>query len=296
MDATTRIPIEEDEVSLKEVLRLLQRRKWRVVSVAVLFTGVAGLAAWLTPNTYRASIIVSAVTNTPGGSGQGGGLGAMVSQFSGLASLAGLALGGDSRKFESVAVLQSEALIEGYIRENQLLPVLYPKLWDAAGKRWTPTNPKKIPTVWKATQRFKRSIAKVTTDTKTGLVTLTVTWKDAHQAAKWANDLVQKTNDDLRAKAIVESDRNISYLNAEVLKTDVVGVKTAIFSILQNEISKEMLARGSDEYALKVVDPAVAPELPYQPQPLMWMLIGLFSGLLISVIAAFVRVAWGKTP
>ena len=294
MDAKTRLSIPEDEVSLKEVLRLLQRRKWQVVYVAVVFTGLAGLAAWLTPNTYRASIIVSAVTTTPG-SGQGGGVGAMVSQFSGLASLAGLALGGDSHKFESIAVLQSETLIEGYIRDNDLLPVLYPKLWDAAGKHWTPTNPKKIPTVWKATQRFKRSIANVSTDTKTGLVTLTVTWKDANQAAKWANDLVKKTNDHLRAKAIVESDRNISYLNAEVLKTDVVGVKTAIFSILQNEISKEMLARGSDEYALKVVDPAVAPELPYSPQPLMWVLIGLFTGLLVSVVAAFVRVAWGKT-
>ncbi|MGH8208495.1 MAG: GNVR domain-containing protein, partial [Steroidobacteraceae bacterium] len=67
------------------------------------------------------------------------------------------------------------------------------------------------------------------------------------------------------------------------------------FSVLQNEISKEMLARGSDEYALKVVDPAVAPEEPYSPRPLMWVLIGLFGGLLVSVVAAFVRVAWGKS-
>jgi uncharacterized protein involved in exopolysaccharide biosynthesis len=148
--------------------------------------------------------------------------------------------------------------------------------------------------VWKATQRFKRSIANVSTDTKTGLVTLTITWKDAHLAAKWANDLVKKTNDYLRGKAIVESDRNIAYLNSEVVKTDVVGVKTAIFSVLQNEISKEMLARGSDEYALKVVDPAFAPEEPYSPQPVMWVLIGVFSGLLVCVIAVFVTVAWRK--
>jgi uncharacterized protein involved in exopolysaccharide biosynthesis len=262
--------------------------------VIFLFGAAAGVAAWLTPNTYRASIVVSAVTNTPG-SGGGGGLGSMVSQFSGLASLAGLAIGGDSKKFESVAVLQSEALTEEYIRDNKLLPVLYPKLWDPVGKRWKVTDPKKAPTVWKATQRFKHSIANVSTDTKTGLVTLTITWTDADLAAKWANDLVSKTNDHLRSKAIVESDRNIAYLNTEVVKTDVVGVKTAIFSVLQNEISKEMLARGSDEYALKVVDPAVAPEVPYSPQPVMWVLIGIFSGLLVCVIAAFVHVAWRKT-
>jgi uncharacterized protein involved in exopolysaccharide biosynthesis len=294
MDAQTRTAVADDEISLKEIAYILQRYKWRVILVTVLFAGLAGLAAWVFPNTYQANIIVSAVTNTPGSSGSGAGLGSVVSQFSGLASLAGLAIGGDSKKFESVAVLQSETLIEGYIRDNNLLPVLYPKLWDAAGKRWKVSNPEKVPTVWKATQRFKHSIANVSTDTKTGLVTLTITWKNAHLAAKWANDLVSKTNDYLRAKAIVESDRNIAYLNAEVVKTDVVGVKTAIFSVLQNEISKEMLARGSDEYALKVVDPAIAPEEPYSPKPVMWVLIGVFSGLLVCVIAVFVSVAWRK--
>jgi uncharacterized protein involved in exopolysaccharide biosynthesis len=293
MDARTRAVVADDEISLKEIVQLLQRRKWRLLLVILLFGAAAGVAAWLTPNTYRASIVVSAVTNTPG-SGSGGGLGSVVSQFSGLASLAGLAIGGDSKKFESVAVLQSEALTEEYIRDNSLLPVLYPKLWDPVGKRWKVTDPKKAPTIWKATQRFKHSIANVSTDTKTGLVTLTITWKDANQAAKWANDLVSKTNDHLRSKAIVESDRNIAYLNTEVVKTDVVGVKTAIFSVLQSEISKEMLARGSDEYALKVVDPAVAPEDPYSPQPVMWVLIGIFSGLLVCVVAAFVHVAWRK--
>jgi uncharacterized protein involved in exopolysaccharide biosynthesis len=293
MDTKIRRPIPQDEISLKEILQLLRRRKWAVLLVTAVFTIVAGVAAKMTPKTYKAVIIVSATTNTPG-SGQSGGLNSVVSQFSGLASLAGLAMGGDSHRAESIAVLQSEALTEGYIRDNDLLPVLYPKQWDAQQKRWKVTDPKKVPTVWKATQRFKRSIANVSTDTKTGLVTLTILWKDPSLAAKWANELVKKTNDYLRAKAIVEADRNIKYLNGEALTTDVVGVKTAIFSIMQNEINKEMLARGSDEYALKVVDPAFAPEEPYSPQPVMWVLIGLFAGLLLSLFAAFLKVAWGK--
>ncbi|MDB6087309.1 MAG: polysaccharide chain length determinant protein [Gammaproteobacteria bacterium] len=293
MDTKIRRPIPQDEISLKEILQLLRRRKWAVLLVTAVFTIVAGVAAKMTPKTYKAAVIVSATTNTPG-SGQSGGLSSMVSQFSGLASLAGLAMGGDSHRAESIAVLQSEALTEGYIRDNDLLPVLYPKQWDAQQKRWKVSDPEKVPTVWKATQRFKRSIANVSTDTKTGLVTLTILWKDPRLAAKWANELVKKTNDYLRAKAIVEADRNIKYLNGEALTTDVVGVKTAIFSIMQNEINKEMLARGSDEYALKVVDPAFAPEEPYSPQPVMWVLIGLFAGLLLSLFAAFLKVAWGK--
>ena len=173
MDAKTRIALAEDQISLKEILQLLHRRKWRVISVTVVFMSVAAFAAWMTPKTYRATIVVSAATNTPG-NGQSGGIGSMMSQFSGLASLAGFALGNDPHKAESVAVLKSEALTEGYIRDNNLLPVLYPKLWDAAGKRWKVRDPEQTPTVWKATQRFKHSIANVTTDTHTGLVTMTI--------------------------------------------------------------------------------------------------------------------------
>lgn len=294
MDARARSSILREEISLRDILEHLQYRKWRALGLILALTLLAALASWVFPKTYRASIIVSPVTNTPGSNAGGSGLGAVVSQFSNLASAAGLNLATDSHKFEAVALLQSETITEDYIRNNNLLPVLYPGRWDAAARRWSVSDPTDIPTVWKATQRFKRHIANVTTDTKTGLVTLTITWDDPHQAAQWANDLVKMTNDYLRGKAIVESDRNIAYLNEQAAKTDVVGVKQAIYSLLQSEISKQMLARGSDEYALKVIDHAFAPEEPYMPQPVMWTLIGLTCGLLFSIIGAFVAVAWRR--
>ena len=293
MDARTRSSMLRDEISLREVVEHLLQRKWSVLCITGVLTLAAAIVAWTVPKMYRASIIVSPVTNTPGSSGTSAG--SMLSQLGGLASLAGLGLGPENKRYEAVAVLQSETITEDYIRNNNLLPVLYPRLWDTAANRWKPADPGDIPTVWKATQRFKRHIANVTTDSRTGLVTLTLTWYDAQQAATWANDLVKMTNEYLRGKAIVESDRNIAYLNGEAAKIDAVGVKQAIYSLLQSEISKQMLARGSEEYALKVIDRAVPPEEPYIPQPIMWTLIGVASGLLVSVIAAFVSVSWNRS-
>ena len=295
MDARTRSSILRDEITLREVVEHLQHRKWSALCLTMALTIAAAIAAWVLPETYRASIIVSPVTNTPGSNGSGNGISSMVSQLNSLTSLAGLSMGPDTRRYEAVALLQSETITEDYIRNNNLLPVLYSRRWYAAVGRWKSSDPNDMPTVWKATQRFKRHIANVVTDTKTGLVTLTITWYDAHLAARWANDLVKMTNDYVRGKAIIESDRNVAYLNGEAAKTDVVGVKQAIYALLQNEISKGMLARGSDEYALKVIDHAVAPEEPYMPQPVMWTLIGLGSGLLISVISAFFSVAWRRS-
>lgn len=188
-------------------------------------------------------------------------------------------------------MLQSEALTENYIQSNHLMQVLFADEWDAENKKWSVNDPDKVPTLWKTNEYFKRKVRAVTTDTKTGLVTLTITWKDPKLAATWANELVQLTNEYLRTKTIDQSERNIAYLNDEAAKTDAVGVKQAIYSILQTEINKEMLARGSSEYAFKIIDPAVPPERPASPQKLIWILVGMFTGLFVSAFVVLVRSA-----
>jgi uncharacterized protein involved in exopolysaccharide biosynthesis len=289
MDAQTHI--RTDEVSLKEILQLLARGKWWVVGTTVLFTLAAAGAAAVATKTYQATVIISAVTTQPD-AGRAGGLGSVVSEFSGLASLAGLSVGNDTRKAESIAVLQSEALTEAFIRDNDLLPVLYAKRWDPQLRRWKATE--RPPTLWRANAYFKHDIRTVTTDTKTGLVTLTIRWRDPRQAAQWANGLVQLANDYLRKQAIDESERNIVYLKDQAGKTDMVGERQAIYALMENQINNEMLARGSEQYALKVIDPAAVPEGVYSPQATMWTLFGLLAGLLVSFTAAFVRIAWDR--
>jgi uncharacterized protein involved in exopolysaccharide biosynthesis len=170
--------------------------------------------------------------------------------------------------------------------------VLFSSKWDAVNKKWKDTNPSKVPTLWQGNQYFKKSVRNVTTDAKSGLVTVTIKWKDANVAAKWANDLIRMTNAYLRAKAIHESDVNMAYLNDQALKTDIVTVRQGIYSMLEDEINKAMMAKGTEEFALKVIDPAVAPEKPSSPKPVTWTLTGLFLGIFLSSIFLLSRHAW----
>lgn len=271
----------DDEVSLSDTISTIWNRKWLVAGVSIAFAAAAGLAAIVVPKSYVASSIVSPVSATQGGGG--GGLGALASSFGGLASLAGLALPGDSKKFEALAVLQSESLTEKYIRDNNLLPILFREKWDSDQNTWKPMDPKKIPTVWLGNDYFKK-IRAVSNDTKTGLATVTITWRDPKLAAKWANDLIKLTNEYLRAKAIRESEANLTYLNDQASKTNEVAIRQGLYGLIQDEIAKVMLAKGNEEFALKVIDPAVAPEKPYSPKPVSWVLFGLLSGLMLSVL------------
>lgn len=268
------------------------RLKWRITAFVILCTLAVGAITWMIPRKYTASVTMAAALNE-GSESRLGGLASLASNFGGLASLAGLSMPGEAQKWQSVAVLQSEQLTQKFIAQNNLLPVLFAGKWDARLGRWKTNDPDKIPTLWKANRYFK-SIRKVEVDNRTGLVTLTVTWKNPVQAATWANDIAKMTNDYLRQKAIDKSERSIAYLTQEAAKTTVVEARQAIFTVLTTEINKAMLARGTDEYAFQILDPAYPPEKPSSLPFYAWMIITLFATSILSFLGIFFNVAWGK--
>jgi uncharacterized protein involved in exopolysaccharide biosynthesis len=302
MDATTARTVEkspssnESELILPEILNALWEGRRLILSVSVVCVLAAVAASWLATKKYEASLLLSPVTNQSGAGGLGA-LSSAVSQFGGLASLAGLSMSGaGGTRAESLATLQSEILTQRYIQENNLLPVFFASKWDPLRNSWKSTDPDEVPTLSTGSSYFGHKIRSVKENTKTSLVILTVTWKDPKLAAQWANGLVRLTNDYLREKAIKESERNIAYLNEQVSKTSVVEVRSSIYSLMEAEIKKQMLARGSDEYALKVIDPALPPESEISPRPVLWILAALCLGLLLSSAYLFAKFVLSSKP
>ena len=75
------------------------------------------------------------------------GLSKLASQFGGVADI--LSFGGSSnQKAEAIAILQSRVLTETYIREQNLLPILFASKWDATKGEWKARDPAKWPTLW----------------------------------------------------------------------------------------------------------------------------------------------------
>jgi uncharacterized protein involved in exopolysaccharide biosynthesis len=273
-------------VALRDLLTITIQR-WRLVlSCFVLGAAAAVVGIYVVPDEYQATILVAPVSRQSN-SGLLNSLSSAVSQIGGLGSLSGLSIsGGESDKAVTIATLQSKALTEQFIESNNLLPILFGDLWDPIDKRWRINDPRKIPTLWRGEQYFAKHVRSVTEDVRTGLVTVTITWRDPRLAAQWANQLIKLTNDTLRSVATSESEKNIAYLNSEVGKTNVVQLRDAIYTLMENEIKQEMIARGDDQYALRIVDPAEAPERPASPRPTLWVIGGCIGGLLLGLLMA----------
>jgi uncharacterized protein involved in exopolysaccharide biosynthesis len=275
------------DVKLKRLTEILWRDRKLIIIAACIFTLVAGVGAFFSEKEYKATVQFAVVSSEQ----RSGGAGGVMSQFGALASLAGVSLGGESEKYEALALLQSRFLTEMFIEQNNLLPILYPTIWDANTGRWKTNDPKVIPTLWKAEVRFKK-IRSVVQDAKTGLVTMSITWRDPVLAAKWANALVTLTNKQMRDKAIHDSERNIGYLRDQAIKTQLVPVQTALSTLMESQYKQSMLAGGNDEYALKVIDPAAVPELPSSIRRIFIVLGGLLGGLFVAVLVIFLRSSW----
>jgi len=276
------------EVTLDDLPGVIANSKWRILAAAVA-GAVIGLGIWLIGDPqYQASVTVAPVAEQA--SGHGGGLASLATQYGDLAQMAGLSpAGGGTEKAESVAVLQSELLTERYIKQNNLLPILFQKKWDGKKGAWRVTDPKDIPTLWKANQLFRSKIRNVSEDRKTGLVVMTLKWKDATLAATWANGLVALTNEYLRGLAIEEAERNIAYLNDQASRTNVVETRHALFELLQEQINTEMIAKGRRDYALKVIDPAVAPEKPSSLGVGILVSGGALAGAIVGAVLVLMR-------
>jgi uncharacterized protein involved in exopolysaccharide biosynthesis len=274
----------EDEIDLRELLLIFWRRRLLVSVIAVFFGAAAVGASFMVSKRYTAEILLAPVS---GGSTSFGGGSSVLSEYKGLAALAGFASPGDEMKEESVALLKSTLITEEFIQKNHLLPILFASRWNAAEGRWR--DGARVPTLWEGAQYFEKKIRSVREDTKTSLVTLSIDWKNSVEAAAWANGLVKLTNEYSREKAIRIAQRDIAFLNEQSAKTPYVEEHQAISAILESELTKEMLAEGTDEYALKVVDPAFVPEKPTFPKPLLWALLGFLGGGFVGCCYALIR-------
>ncbi|HEY6643542.1 Wzz/FepE/Etk N-terminal domain-containing protein [Povalibacter sp.] len=283
--------LDGDEIDMRELVAALWKRKYVVAAVTIVCGLLAFGSSYLFKRKYESAVVFVTLTDDAMG-GQAGGLAALASQIGGLASLGGLSLSGNERKAEYLAILQSQALIERFITQNNLMPVLYVDSWDEARSAWKEADPKRQPTTWKAMQRFKSEVMRLNTVNKTGISTLSISWSDANVGARWANGLVEMANEHVRARTIAEAELNVAYLNRQLTKTSVVAVQNSISTLLENQIKKIMLAQGTDQYAFRVIDPALPPERASFPKRIVWGVLGAFVGLMGSIAFVILGRAW----
>lgn len=284
MHSTTYTPnniADSGEISFVEYCGALLKR-WRLIAVFVVVAAVLSVATalLLTPK-YSAEAVVIEKDNAATGSSSA----AMLAKLGSLASIAGIDLGTLGGKADDArATLHSRALLMRFIKEHNLLPLLFPNKWDAGRQQWT-SAPEDTPSLWWGAKYFSENVFSIKEDLTLGSISIQIEWHDPMQAAVWANGLVRLADEMVRTRALGTAQRNASYLQQELSKTNLVGLQQVLYGLLESEMQTIMLANGREQYAFSIIDPAVEPELHSFPnRPLLAIAGTLFGGFIAAMI------------
>lgn len=262
------------EFNMVSLCRVAWARKPLVAAVTLVGGLIALVFALTAIPIFRAEVVVTIVEDNHMG---GGGLQSLANQFGGIASMAGLNLGGGaSTEHEYQAILESRHVVEEFVKRNDLLPVMK-------------INPALPQPMWFAVEKFKTTVLKFDEDKVKGITTVSVEWSDPAVAARWANAFVALANEIVRTRAREDSSRNIDYLNKQVAQTNVVELQRVMYNLIQQETKTLMLANAREQYAFNVVDPAVVPGIRVRPKRTLIVLSGLFIGGICGVLVAWIR-------
>lgn len=272
-----------DSVNLLECVRLFYRERRLIAVIVGTVIAVSILAALVITPVYRAEVLLA-----PAPQEGNEGPSPLMSQLGGIAALVGGSISNPKdRTAESIATLRSRSLASDFIHEQNLKPVLFAAKWDAGQQRWR--DPDDVPTDFQAYDVFDKQVRTVNVDRRTGLVSVLIEWTDPVLAAAWANRLVTAVNRRRRDEAIHEAQQSIKYLEQQLPRTSSVEIQQSISRLIETQMKTIALANAREEYAFRVIDPAVAPERRVRPKRLLIVALGVVFGLLLAIGTVFVR-------
>jgi len=194
----------DDEISLVDLAATLWRRKWLIVVVTAAAAVASVVYALAQPNIYTASATMLPISGSSSSS--------LLSQYAGLASLAGVSLPAGSSANPAIkieAILKSRSFAENLVGKMDLVPVLV-------------EHPEKIRTGTPlgAAVKILQGILSVSTETKTNVMRISASTKDPTLSSRITNGALDMIQADLKARVLSSSGKNIILLEEQTAEQE----------------------------------------------------------------------------
>ncbi|WP_166264400.1 Wzz/FepE/Etk N-terminal domain-containing protein [Marinobacter caseinilyticus] len=292
----------DDEIDLRELFAILWAGKWLIIAVTSLFA-MGGIAYALSkPDIYQASVLLAPANEE-------GGMRGLSGQLGGLASLAGINLGGSGSNQTVIAkeVLLSRAFLADFIHRRKLtVPMMGVEGWNEQALSWNYNrdayNPETgewlqdekgkslQPTDWDLVKAFKENHLSISENKESGMITLRVKSLSPPAAKQWAQWLVEDINEHMRREDVAEATARIEYLEQKLGDTKIAGMQQVFYQLIESETRTVMLANAQQDYVFKIIDPAVVPQEKSEPKRSLIVVLASIMGSFLGVLVVVIRV------
>ena len=280
----------DHEIDLKELFDVLLAGSRKIIAITAVFAIASVIYALSIPNQYKATVLLApAQTDNSSLSGTMG-------QLGGLASFAGISIGGGEASEFKIAqeIMKSWSFIESFIEENDLAVQLSAiegwdieanelkindSVYDIDNKRWLVEKPSS----WKLFTSFSE-IVSIGEPGISGLLPISIEHYSPHVAKQWLDLYISAINKHMQERQMVKISNNIEYIETQIEKTSITEMQKVFYTIIEEQIKNKMLAEASPDYVFVAVSPSMVPEERSHPKRTVIVIIGTLFGGILSVL------------
>jgi len=279
------------ELNLNKIISTLWAQKLMIIGFSLFFAILSIFYSLSLPNIYTSQVIL-----TPSDKQEV----KRSSNFGGL-SLPGLGVSSSGSANEAkiaVIIMNSWKFSEDLIRQNAIERALYASIgWDEKNDKLIfDSNILNIernewidqPTSWELYQKLQSQVS-ITHDAMDSFIFISMQSYSPRISKKFVDLFKQSINSHMRERQISESSKNLEYLNIQLKKTQNSDIRKGLFSLIQEEQRKIMLAEANPEYSFITVSESMIPEIKSSPKRSIIVLSIFFFSFLVSCLAALYR-------
>ena len=93
----------------------------------------------------------------------------------------------------------------------------------------------------------------------------------------------------MRQEDLRDAEKALEYLTSEVSKTSLVEIRESIYQLIQAQLETQMMAKISNDYVLKIIDPPFFPEDKSKPTRSIICVLGTIMGFLLACLLVLFR-------
>lgn len=278
-----------DEIYIRDIFSVIWLKKIPIIVITLVVLIIALIYVKNLPNVYKSEVLVMHSQDSSS---------ALPGQLGGLAALAGVNVNGKNDKSNlAIQILKSRYFITKFISKYDLaIPLMASRGWDVKtdsliiddkvydekSKKWVREALFPFTSAPSSQELYSRflEILVINRDLDNGTIKISVEFYSPSLAKKWVDALITEINNEIRDRELTEAMNSIDYLESQVENTNIAGIKTLLFSMIEEKVKVRMLANIKADYALQIIDPPVVPEVKSGPKRMIIL-------LLIAVLSVF---------
>ncbi|MGB5196556.1 MAG: Wzz/FepE/Etk N-terminal domain-containing protein [Candidatus Deferrimicrobium sp.] len=271
----------EDEIDLGIYFAILRKIWWKVALLSLAVGVVTLVVMFLLPNFYKATAVITPSVDEK-------------KQIPALGALAsfGVTIGGPSSIEDLESLFKSNDLTVRIFRKYNLWPIVLADKFDpTTGKvipAWTDRlfgNEKgpRPPGDWDAIRSAKDHL-KVSLNKRSGTVSVSFESPSAEGSANIVKYFLEEGKNRLQEEALDRAIRNKKFIQEQIGKTVDALNRDRLYSLLGQEVEREMMARNREQFGFRVIDSPRIPDRKSKPGRWLGALMAtLISGFAFSI-------------